>query len=770
MAFTSPQSVLESVASRPQDSSTAYCFAAAAKDKPSGSRQIRWDPNAPGCFGVSQDDGSFRYCTPDGGSVCFKLFVSAGGATDEPGLRPAPVSTAWAQWAFVPGQAGTVLFAHHNSDQLLQTCVPGAALLGTGAKGVHESRVSLCQEDTFTSALTALTVSVNGARAGVGQEDGSLVFWPPTSTPTRATQPSVVFANAHRGPITALALLCESLPEHQLQVTVAVSGSVDQQLRVWDLNAGAPLHRIIVGDASALSSPLSFLGLHLLSPGAAAAAAAHQGEPCVLVLAGSADGRCEAWSLAASTPPQQAACWQAASASPVLHLELDAASASVVAVREGGGGPEVEVRSCPSWDLLAQHALPLGDTFGPEASPVVSAQLEPPSALPRRRRLLAGRASGEVLLWGLPSLDTDLAEGAVVEGAEVVQGVQGGGKERRSRARKLDYKEAVEEEEEEEGDDDDNDDGGDDDKDDNDDNDDNYEVEAAQTEDEAPRAQVPTATRAVPAATRALATAFAVAAAEEDSEEGCVTEEDAPRTRVPVALSLGLRAPSRPIHAPSPTASPAAAAAAAAARAAYAAAAEAAARAATPRSVDLPSLAGQRFDNPARIRALLEPVPAGPPLSSLAAPKLNSSALVEQQLATHDQTAFGTSDAKRDAAAPTLRRANRESTARLNTPLDSVGRYHDLPSLEPAGPPRAARVPASRRREPRWHAARALEPELLALFVPEREPELLDTAASDELLGDSEPYAFGGGLAAVGAGVDARRGAAVALGARLPLA
>jgi hypothetical protein len=46
MAFTSPQSVLEPVVSRPpKDSSTAYCFAA-AKDKPSGGRQIRCtDPN-----------------------------------------------------------------------------------------------------------------------------------------------------------------------------------------------------------------------------------------------------------------------------------------------------------------------------------------------------------------------------------------------------------------------------------------------------------------------------------------------------------------------------------------------------------------------------------------------------------------------------------------------------------------------------------------------------------------------------------------------------
>ena len=377
----------------------------------------------------------------------------------------------------------------------------------------------------------------------------------------------------------------------------------------------------------------------------------------------------------------------------------------------------------------------MGDTSGPEASPVVSAQLEPPSALPRRRRLLACRASGEALQWGLPALATELAEGGAVGGAQGVQGVQPSGKEPRSRARKLDYTEAVQDEEaeaekeeekeeaaaaevvvEEEGDDE----GDVEEEDDNGENadDEHDEVDAAQTEDEAPRAQVPIAPRAAPAAPRALAAAFAVAAAEEDPDEGCVaeceTEEDAPRTRVPVALSLGLRPPSRPIHAPSPAPSPAAAAAAAAAKAAYAKAAEAAARAATPRSVDLPSMAGQHFDNPARIRALLEPSPAGPPLSGLAAPKLNSCALVEQQLAAHDQAAFDTSDAKRDAAAPTLRRANRESTARLNTPLDSVGRYHDLPSLEPTEPPRPARVTASRRRDPRWHAARALEPGLLA--------------------------------------------------------
>ena len=34
---------------------TPYYFAASAEDKLSSSLQARWDPNAPGCFGVSQD-------------------------------------------------------------------------------------------------------------------------------------------------------------------------------------------------------------------------------------------------------------------------------------------------------------------------------------------------------------------------------------------------------------------------------------------------------------------------------------------------------------------------------------------------------------------------------------------------------------------------------------------------------------------------------------------------------------------------------------------
>ena len=76
-----------------------------------------------------------------------------------------------------------------------------------------------------------------------------------------------------------------------------------------------------------------------------------------------------------------------------------------------------QVRSCPSWDLLAQHVLPAAaapagyvpPVCGP---PVVSAQLEPHGVLPRRRQLLICRKSGEVLQWDVPSLATSLAEGA----------------------------------------------------------------------------------------------------------------------------------------------------------------------------------------------------------------------------------------------------------------------------------------------------------------------------------------------------------------------
>ena len=386
-------------------------------------------------------------------------------------------------------------------------------------------------------------------------------------------------------------------------------------------------------------------------------------------------------------------------------------------------GPEPsQVRACASWALLARHALPLGDTSEPEASPVVSAQLEPQlepaSALPRRRRLLACRASGEALQWGLPALATKLAEGGAVGGAQGVQGVQPSGKER-SRARKLDYTEAVQDEEAEA----------------EKEEEEEEEVEekeaaaAAEVVDEGATtratskknttARTPT-TSTTRSTRRRRRTSAARAIADGDaprrrlrapwrppspwrrrrSDEGCVAEcetEDAPRTRVPVALSLGLRPPSRPIHAPSPAPSPAAAAAAAAG--AYAKAAEAAAggrRAASTCRVWRGSTSTTRsHPRAARARA------GWPALSGLAAPKLNGCALVEQQLAARPGRLRHLRRQARRAPRCAARTASTRASTRRSTA--SAATTTCYPRAEP---PRR-RACRRRRRDPRWHARRS---------------------------------------------------------------
>ena len=56
------------------------------------------------------------------------------------------------------------------------------------------------------------------------------------------------------------------------------------------------------------------------------------------------------------------------------------------------------------------------------------------------------------------------------------------------------------------------------------------------------------------------------------------------------------------------------------------------------------------------------------------------------------------------------------------------------------------------------------------LYVPVVQSVTRSATASGKARGGSEPWALGGGLAAMGAGVDARRSAAVSLGEHLPLA
>ena len=195
-----------------------------------------------------------------------------------------------------------------------------------------------------------------------------------------------------------------------------------------------------------------------------------------------------------------------------------------------------------------------------------------------------------------------------------------------------------------------------------------------------------------------------------------------------------------------------------------------------------------RYDNPVRLRALVEPAEEAPPAfplpsrapqSALAAPKLNSTALVQRQLEQIEQQAFDSTPSGKEAAQRTMRRALRQSAATLNTPVDSARRYHDLPTLDAPPEPPPTRAAPPRRQEPRWLAARALEPDLKALFVAEREPEILDTAVADaddvfrpstRASCDSSGSWDFIGLAPFGAGVDARRAASIALGEQLPLA
>ena len=81
----------------------------------------------------------------------------------------------------MPGQPGTLLFSQRDSDQLLQTSMPADAVVDPSASSVHASRVWVSQEVALShtrsaSSLTALAVSADGGRAGVGHHDGSVAF------------------------------------------------------------------------------------------------------------------------------------------------------------------------------------------------------------------------------------------------------------------------------------------------------------------------------------------------------------------------------------------------------------------------------------------------------------------------------------------------------------------------------------------------------------------------------------------------------------------
>ena len=72
--------------------------------------------------------------------------------------------------------------------------------------------------------------------------------------------------------------------------------------------------------------------------------------------------------------------------------------------------------------------------------------------------------------------------------------------------------------------------------------------------------------------------------------------------------------------------------------------------------------------------------------------------------------------------------ALREATLALEAPLEQATRYENLIPIEAeiVTQPR----PIVRRREPRWLAAQALQPNVLELFTPDREVEMVDTTCN----------------------------------------
>jgi hypothetical protein len=79
------------------------------------------------------------------------------------------------------------------------------------------------------------------------------------------------------------------------------------------------------------------------------------------------------------------------------------------------------------------------------------------------------------------------------------------------------------------------------------------------------------------------------------------------------------------------------------------------------------------------------------------------------------------------------RQAHREATPTLNSASADHGRYGTLTALEPSTAPRATESRRRRERQAAWHAQRALEPTLDALFTREREVELINTRAEPTL-------------------------------------
>ena len=703
-------------------------------------RHARWDPNCPDALGATLEDGSFRYLSRQGAARRLRLYaatapLAAWPRDDEPidpgRARPVPNRTPWAHWTFVPGQVAAVAFVHAYSKQLLLGTLPRA-----GER--RATRVMLVRELPRPSPVSALAVCTRGEWVGVGQEDGTVSFFLLGALLTELPRPedeamASEHAAAHGGAISCVTLLRASIPELGVEAALGCTGSSDQVVLVWDLGAGAALHRILTANPS----PLSACALALLPPGTPATGRVP--EPTVLLCAGSADGGVQAWALTGGSAPVLRACWRHRAKARIGAIEYaparagrDGSDARVVSVSlaadddaelPDGGRPfgVIEEHETAGWALVAAHAIADGALVSADFEPVAPGG----GAVDDRHtdalgRLLIGRASGMLSRWARPSADeADEAsqppppyshEGAVAvaedaedaEDAESTEDAEDGTAERWAAMAALPMGQQP--------------------------------PPPPPDEDAAPRSRVPQAT----------------------SPSQGAAARDVPATAARGSIGV-VPLPPRPAPAECP-----------------------------PAPEPLPS---PHFDNPYRILSLLgaagvqvdagdadadadfdadadadeaggTPGGGSPGATSggmaasahpLARPSINSSVRFERERSHVAGRTF-----EREAL-PLIedelqRQARREATPILNTPASKVDRYANLtPLLDPttASPParparRPARAGSHREHHAPWLAMRALEPMLDDLWTVEREAEIVDTRRDaqlplDHTLRDADP-------------------------------
>lgn len=671
-------------------------------------RCARWDPNLPDAVGVSHEDGTFTYFHSGGRSVRLQLFTLRHSTTaasgERPGLvTPAAVHAPWSLWSFIRGCPGRLLLCLRHSPHVLTTQISLQQLptIGAGQQAqfphvIASSSVQEVAELEGDSALTALTVSSCGCFGATGSLDGTVCFWQievgsgPVPSPSHL-RPCVHEA-AHTAPVTAIAMLTGQVHDAGIQTALCASGAADQSVLIFDLHARTRLVSLLTPAAA----PISALHLSLIPPYWPAAPADEPGEPTVLVLLGASDGGVQAWSLRPGRDAQLRAAWLHSQAAPVLAFSLSADGACALSVAEPGAGVgegqdetspwasptaeppmgEVEVHSTRDWSLVARRSVGRAASHGaaPIADPVVAADFSAGG----EARLLLARASGLIHRW-------DVSEPAHMPGSSAAP---------EDHLRPL-----------------------------------------AQPH-PSPSVSAPSCAACGARRLPSQSSVPAVAASPNATYlPHVLPQPDGPPPTAADAISLDANSSqcgggasstsastSRPGD-PRPRPPPLRPTPPPPAVVAYHSGPAVPAERAPSRARSPQPAPHRHYDNPERVRSLLAPPPVeGPPASRLAAPSALSSVLLRRQ--AEDADAEFAEHERAALSHEAHRRAVREATSALESPLEQATRYDNLPRIEadPSPQPR----PVARRPEPRWLVAQGLQPDLLELFSADREPEAVN--------------------------------------------